>query len=46
MQCVPLYAKAGVTSVVFSRDGSHVLTASFDGTVRIHGRGLYELQCS
>lgn len=27
----------GVTSVAFSKDGTHVLSASFDGVVRVHG---------
>jgi WD40 repeat-containing protein SMU1 len=38
--CVRRYAAAhggGVTSAVFSRDGSHVLSASFDATARVHG---------
>ena len=42
-QCVKKLPKAhpqGITSVTFSRDGSQVLTTSFDGTARIHGRRL------
>ena len=38
--CVRRYPAAhggGVTSAAFSRDGSHVLTASFDGAARVHG---------
>ena len=27
----------GITSVAFSKDGTHVLSASFDGVVRVHG---------
>lgn len=27
----------GLTSLQFSRDGSHVLSAGFDGLVRVHG---------
>lgn len=39
-QCVKKFTPAhaqGVTSVAFNRDGTHVLSASFDQTVRIHG---------
>ena len=27
----------GVTAVTFSKDSSHVLSASFDGSIRVHG---------
>ena len=38
--CLRRFPKAhsqGVTGVVFSRDGSQILTTSFDCTARIHG---------
>ena len=39
-QCLKRIDRAhaqGVTSATFSRDGSHVLSGSFDGIVRVHG---------
>ena len=39
-QCLRRYEHAhaqGVTSVSFSRDGSHVLSSSYDGLARVHG---------
>ena len=39
-QCLRRFDAAhteGVTSVCLSRDASHVLSASFDGLVRVHG---------
>lgn len=39
-QCLRKFESAhtqGVTSVAFSRDGTHVLSASYDGLARVHG---------
>lgn len=39
-RCLQRFEKAhseGVTSVAFSIDSTHVLSASFDGSVRVHG---------
>lgn len=39
-QCVRRFESAhtsGVTCMQFSRDGSHLLSGSFDKTVRVHG---------
>ena len=39
-QCLRRFDSAhtqGVTSLAFSRDGSHVLSASYDGLARVHG---------
>ena len=39
-RCLQRFERAhteGVTSVQFSKDNGHVLSASFDGTVRVHG---------
>ena len=39
-QCLRRFDAAhteGITSVCLSRDASHVLSASFDGLVRVHG---------
>lgn len=39
-RCLQRFDRAhqdGVTSIAFSKDSSHVLTGSFDGTLRVHG---------
>jgi WD40 repeat-containing protein SMU1 len=39
-RCLQRFERAhadGVTSVCFSPDSSHVLSASFDGSMRVHG---------
>ena len=39
-QCLRKYERAhtqGVNSVSFSKDGTHVLSSSYDGLVRVHG---------
>ena len=39
-QCLRRFESAhgdGVTSVALSREGSHVLSASYDGLARVHG---------